>query len=336
MSVDMALKVFGITADELTDKIGLKRTYRRLAMQHHPDRGGTKEMAQDVNDAYAVLSKASEKDIQAKSSMERWKEHDRKSREVAEQIKQALLSDFHPEIYQRYFKEYSGYDFQYEIIKTHQQWPGFEVEFFTKDRSTVFHLKVQASLNDVMRGGLGGGGLSYTVYTEAHGFHLNKKQKMSKSDWGFTNDHSFLQDPKKLFPPAKMKKIFSGATSKRSFKKRDMEAYLKSKMGAKLDYNGGQVWAEIPIGEDYYYYVYRSVFDRVPFWMANGVYKQKSKYSKAKVTNLSGSFPEEEETAKTFEKIQKELMKVSGDAKPKKAKQLMDYAYEAYKKSKGL
>ena len=48
-------------------------------------------------------------------------------------------------------------------------------DFFTKDKKTVFHLKVSADIIDVMRGGLASGNISYTVYTEAHGFHLNKK-----------------------------------------------------------------------------------------------------------------------------------------------------------------
>jgi hypothetical protein len=261
----------------------------------------------------------------------------KKSKEVAEQIKQALLSDFQPELYQSYFREHSGYDFQYEITKSNKQWPGFEVEFFTKDRKTVFSLKVSASITDIMRGGLGGGGLSYTVYTEAYGLHLKKKQKMSKSDWGFTNDHSFLKKPEKIFPTKKMKDIFSGKTSKRKFSKRDMETFLKSKLKTELDYNGGQTWAWIPIGEDYFLCVYRSVFMRQGTWNVNGIYQQKSKYTKSKVSQPKFvSFLEEEQTAEIFDKIQKEAMKAKGDAKIKKTEMLIKQAYEAYMKSKGL
>ena len=45
---------------------------------------------------------------------------------------------------------------------------------------------------------------------------------------------------------------------------------------------------------------------------------------------------EEEETAKILEKIQKDVMKVKGSAKIKKTEQLVKFAYEAYKKSKGI
>ena len=339
MTFDKALEVFGMSADEVDNKIALKHKYRQLAMQHHPDKGGDVKIAQDVNDAYAVLSKASKQKADAEDSMARWKMNQAKEKKMAEQIKQALLSDFHPEIFQKYFKEMSGYDFKYQITKAQKEWPGFEVEFSTNDRSSIFTLKVSADIRDVMRGGLGSGDeFSYTVYTEAYGFHNNKKQKMSKSDWGWTRDHSFLKDPSKLFPEKKMKAIFSGSTSNRAFKKRDMETYLKTKLKSDLDYSGGQTWAYIPLGDGYFLLMYRSVIMKQASWGYNGVYFQKSKYSKARVSGKSMflSFMEEEQTAKILEKIQKEAMKANGDAKINKTETLLKQAYDAYRKSKGI
>jgi DnaJ-class molecular chaperone len=63
MSVKDALEVFGISTDGLSDKIALKRTYRKLAMQYHPDNGGNEEMAKNINNAYEVLSKAHVQDV---------------------------------------------------------------------------------------------------------------------------------------------------------------------------------------------------------------------------------------------------------------------------------
>jgi curved DNA-binding protein CbpA len=329
MTFEKALKVFGMGADEIDNKIALKHQYRKLAMQHHPDKGGDVKMAQDINDAYALLAKASKKKADAEDSLSRFKMRQAKEKKMAEQIKQQLLSDFAPEVFQRYFNEHSGYDFKYEITKSNKQWPGFEVEFFTNDRKTIFSLKVSASITDVMQGGLTSGDLSYTVYTEAHGFHNNKKQKMSKSDWGFTRDHSFLKDPKKLFPPKKMKDIFSGKTSNRAFSKRDMVTYLKTKLKADWD---GKEWMRIPLGDDYTLTIFRSTFMRMGNWGVNGIYLKHKRVHQPRYV----SFMEEEETAKIFDKIQKEVMKVSGDAKIKKADTLIKQAYEAYRKSKGI
>jgi curved DNA-binding protein CbpA len=332
MSMDFkkAIKILDIDDDIVADKVALKKVYRKIVMQHHPDHGGDEETFKQVDAAYKFLSTAKG----TGGSISKGKEHDRKSREMAEAIKAALLSDFQPEIYQNYFNKHSGYTFFYEITKTHQQWPGFEVEFFTKDRKTVFHLKVSASITDIMRGGLtAGGDVSYTVYTEAHGFHMNKKQKMSKSDWGFTQDHSFLKQPEKLFPPKKMKAIFSGKTSKRKFMKRDMIAFLKSKLGA--DWDGE--WVKIPLGEDYWLTLFRSTFMRKGTWNVNGIYQKRGKYGSSRVAQPRFcSFMEEEQTAEILEKIQKEAKKAKGEAIVKKTERLLSQAYEAYKKSKGM
>lgn len=44
----------GVAADASDDEI--KRAYKRLAMQHHPDRGGEQTKFQEIQEAYATLS----------------------------------------------------------------------------------------------------------------------------------------------------------------------------------------------------------------------------------------------------------------------------------------
>lgn len=335
MSVDDALKIFGITSNQLSDKIALKRKYRELAMQNHPDKGGSEELTKDINNAYEILSKASARDIEAKTNIQSWKERDEQEKRIAEEVKQALLSNFHPEIFTNYFEQFSnGTKFKYEIKEVKKSWPGFTVEFFTPDKDTVFSLRISADIRDVMSGGLGSGDqYSYNVFTEAYGLHKNKKQKMSKSDWGFTRDHSFFRKPEQIFPKKKMKDIFSGKTNKRKFAKRDMITFLTKKLGANWD---GE-WAEIPLGEDYYLMIFRSTFMRQGTWGINGIYQQTSKYNKSRVSQPKYvSFMEEESSTDIFETIQKEAKKVKGDAKIKKTEQLIIQAYEAYKKSHGM
>jgi curved DNA-binding protein CbpA len=332
MTFDKALEVFGMDAEKAADKLALKKKYRDLAKQHHPDHGGDAKMFREVGDAYEVLSKAKI----SKSGVD-WDAIDAKYRRWGLQIKTSLLSNFRPEIFTVYFKEQSGYDYNYEIIRTFPlekerspNYAGFDVEFFTKDRSTVFTMTVHATLSNVINNkSLGhGDDISYTVVTTAVGFHLNKKQKMSQRDWKWTNDHSFFRKPEMLFPVKKMKAIFSGKTSNRKFKKRDMETFLEKKLGATF---GSQDFVYIPLGEDYKLTIYRSVIMKQAAWGINGIYQKHSRVAMAGYF----SFMEEEETAKIFEKVQKEVMKVKGEAKVKKAQQLLKLAYEAYKKSKG-
>jgi len=50
---DAALAELGLK-DPVDDKT-IKDEYRRLAMQHHPDRGGDSDKLQKINDALALL-----------------------------------------------------------------------------------------------------------------------------------------------------------------------------------------------------------------------------------------------------------------------------------------
>ena len=49
----------GLKHDASTDDV--KRAYRRLAMEHHPDKGGTASKFNEINEAYAVLSDAAKR-----------------------------------------------------------------------------------------------------------------------------------------------------------------------------------------------------------------------------------------------------------------------------------
>lgn len=53
---DEALAVLGLT--DPVDDDTIRQTYRELVMQHHPDRGGDKEMIQQINEAVHLLLKA--------------------------------------------------------------------------------------------------------------------------------------------------------------------------------------------------------------------------------------------------------------------------------------
>lgn len=50
-----AREVFGLSAME--DGESVKRHYRRLMMQHHPDRGGSSEQSSEINEAYLILNR---------------------------------------------------------------------------------------------------------------------------------------------------------------------------------------------------------------------------------------------------------------------------------------
>lgn len=343
MTFDMALKVFDIKADEL-DKDTLKKKYRVLSMKHHPDRGGSLQMMQDVNDAYAVLSKSDVNSIASRASSQSREEERVKFRDkyrmAGTAIKTSLLSNFQPEVFLRYFEnESGGKKFTHEITKV---WPtdsqmtgkwaypnsaGFNVEFFTSNRDTVFHLDVHVDLLQVVfpEAVLGNANITWNTYTNTYGFHMNKKQKFAQRDWSFTRDNSFFRKPEILFPSKKLKAIFSGETSKRAFKKRDMETFIKLKLKGDLQ----NEWAYIPVGDEYQIAMWRSVFMKKGSWSIHGLYKGRA--SKAnKVSGKFASFLETEDTAIELKRIQDALMRTSDSGKAAKFEQLIDRAQKAH------
>src|SRR3989338_7515954 len=47
-------EILGVSKDSSKDEI--KKMYKKLALQHHPDRGGDAEKFKEISEAYAVLS----------------------------------------------------------------------------------------------------------------------------------------------------------------------------------------------------------------------------------------------------------------------------------------
>ena len=47
-------KILGV--DKSADNNTLKKAYRKLAMKHHPDKGGDEKKFKDISEAYGILS----------------------------------------------------------------------------------------------------------------------------------------------------------------------------------------------------------------------------------------------------------------------------------------
>ncbi len=52
----------------------IKKSYRKLALKHHPDRGGDKDLFQEISNAYEVLSDKDKRDLYDKVGEEGLKE----------------------------------------------------------------------------------------------------------------------------------------------------------------------------------------------------------------------------------------------------------------------
>ena len=331
-----ALQILDISADDANDKTKVKKAYRRASSKHHPDKGGEHEMMLKVQAAYNLLNKGNYSstgnnfDKSYTNSKEEWERNRNEYRILGERIKNELRDTVDYQAFIDHFNKLSGLDFTYKIVaefpkpkQRHVYHAGVNIEFIADGGNTVFDMRISSNLTDIKySSSLGTEQIRYPLSITAYGYHNRKKQKLSQSDWKHTSDHVQLKDPTKIFPTAKLKKIFSGATSKRAFKKRDMFLALKNELGADHD---GKEWARIPIGDgsdDYKLTLFRITFMRVGMWQGNGIYKKFGR-----VTMINGSLPESEETIEILKDIQKKVSKLSGDRLVKTTDKLFTDAY---------
>lgn len=305
MSLDKALEVFGLQNDVLGNLVLIKKKYRDLSLQNHPDHGGDVEKMKDINVAYAMLKTS--KSSQAGSSRMNWDDMNKKYQGIASAVKASLIAGFKPEIFITYFNQFVSDKFEFEFTnvfpKESEKSPssaGFRAEFFTSNRDTVFELDIYVNLTNLANN-LGYQNFQYPLMIITYGFHNNKKQKLQQKDYTFSNDHSFFSKPENIFPSVKLKKIFSGATSQRAFKRRDMFIFMQKKLKADVD----NEWSKIPIVGDYNLTLYRSVFMKHATWMVNGIYKKYNRINNGFMVTL----PETEETAKFLFDLQKQCSK---------------------------
>lgn len=55
MNIDKALRLFNIDDINNISTDGIKKTYRKLMLVNHPDKGGCQNIAVDINEAYNIL-----------------------------------------------------------------------------------------------------------------------------------------------------------------------------------------------------------------------------------------------------------------------------------------
>lgn len=310
MSVTQALAVFGL--DATIDPEELKKRHRELAMRHHPDKGGSLEMMKSVNAAYDVLK---HQKAAIKTNRFDWDALHAQYRQMGAAIKMQILSKFQPDIFCKYFESVTGKEFDWSFRRVFPadttkdpSYAGFEGDWRSQDGETIFSIHVSAYLVDMFRNtNIGHGDIDFTLTTEVFGFHDNRKVKMGKRDFNWTQDHDILKNPKKLFPEAKMKVILFGYGVKKAFKKRDMELFLIKKMNA--TFSGDYAYIPLSNTQNIKLTIYRNVFMRVPGWGINGIYVQHHRLTTGPYFTLS----EDEEAAKFLESVQKKALQWSSE-----------------------
>jgi len=274
MSIDDARAHLGLPLK--WTKEDLKAAYKRAAFDNHPDRGGSTAKMSAINAAYQVLQ-----NVEMGTSVSDGDYEDARLEKKGQMVKETINSLFDPLRYAQYFTKMTGKPFTFVVddsvrSKYYSSSESYrkKVEWASPDRETVFSLDIYVNLTTLRpMKSLGAGGdavLAFSVMLSPTVLHDNRKSKMRQRDWEFSTKEESLVDPTKVFPVASIKKMMKGADKARKFSKRDMEVAIEKGLGGRIEHQGGNSWARIPVGE-YQLLLYRWIILRSPAWDIHAV-----------------------------------------------------------------
>jgi len=278
MTLVAAMKVFNITSP-FTSEVDLKAHYKKLALQHHPDHGGSMDKMKEVNLAKEILVKNIGRPTSAAKSFD-WNKSDQEYKDLKVVVNNLLLSKFHPAIYAKYLSGIFGKEFKTEVAvdKTDGYFSNsntsLKAKFYDAEKDIVLDLYFGVSLIEIKHSkGLGGAGnIDFPILVTTDAYINGKKQKITRTNWNYNSDHNLFSNPEVVLPKVKMTKLAKGEVRAGSkVKKSDFDAFFIKKYGAskstasdvKTDYY------YIPIKSDVQLVIYRSVFMRTPHYVVS-------------------------------------------------------------------
>ena len=195
MTAKEALELLEVPAGEGSDKSKLKKLYRQAAHRHHPDRGGSTEAMQRVNEAYALLKKGGfdSGGIGSGDNFESYEEaRIREGKEFVKmknEVGRKIDKDFNASSFTDYLEKTAGKPFKMKVKKKEQNlkdfgltYMGHYLEWSSEDGETVFSLDINPTSSGSRAKSLGGDDvleLDLQILPEI--LHGAKKSKFKKT-----------------------------------------------------------------------------------------------------------------------------------------------------------
>lgn len=258
MSVTDAMKLFGLN-EVPSSKEELNKHFKKLALKHHPDLGGSEETMKMLNQAKELLDKNLGKRVKSGKVVS---EYDIQMEHVKEVIRETL-SRFDENLYKDYLDKAFGISFN--VKKEFNKYSNLVMEFSDKERDKVFeltfyvdsHKAYNQMYNTKSINGVSDRTFDVGMYSFV--FIDNKKQVLTKDRFMKVSDVKIFTDPTILLPKTKISKLSKGEVRKNSkLAKRDFEALFKAKYNAEIDGRGQQTYYFIPVHNgEYIICIYR-------------------------------------------------------------------------------
>jgi len=290
MSTPEAEQLFGLTDRYTTADV--KKIWRKLSLQHHPDKGGSTEMMKKVNAAYDLLKsggtvkKMSQQDKAAKY----WAKIN-KNRDIA---KKHIEKEFDSSVYVKHLETVTGLKFEIDneeiVVPNISPIVMLKVRFKSVKGYDTFDLSLTIHMPSLTQSLSGQDQKEeYEVTFSGDAILSGKKYKLYHRNRGIRYINSLdISDPELLFPKAKIKRHMK-TSSKKSLKKRDVEAYFRTAKRARTTSQGD--YAIELKDEGMFIIVTRQVFMRKGLYRI-GLYKRKGKYSYDAINEYIALVPE--------------------------------------------
>lgn len=264
----------GYTANEL------KSAYKRMAIQHHPDKGGDVAYMQRINAAYDKLSNMLSGGRESpEDRLAAWKKSMEQDRVFLVAALGKVRQKLNIHALTTHFKAIFDEDFSVqEKDAVDSNYSSISVEFSNHTRTTVLDLHVHITSSQRHNKGLGAADHDINMYVSTSILHNRRKIKLSQQNYRFEHDSTILSKPDMLFPSKKLLVKKTNKTTK--FSRKDALLSLQKEIHATFRDN----WLTIPLPSTEHMSIvfYRTVFMRFASWGINGIYHKSRRYLEVK------------------------------------------------------
>lgn len=289
MSLDDAMKLFGIK-EIPSNKEDLNKHFKKLALKHHPDLGGSEETMKLLNQAKELL----DKNLGKKGSSVYQSKSDRQNEKMKQSsFVKKLVDEVFDKFDEKLYKEYLDNAFKIsfnakkDVKVINDGWSSYRIllmEFADSGRDKVFELSFGVDEEGIRRDifdkktGLSSSDKTFNIGIHSFVYIDGKKQVLVKERYIEKDDPKIFTDPSILLPKTKIAKLAKGEPRKNSkVAKRDFEAMFKAKFNATMETSSGQRWYFIPVN-DYIVVLYRTTGLGTQYHLARVGKKPVSKY----------------------------------------------------------
>lgn len=198
----------------------LKAVYRRLAAKAHPDKGGSTEAMQQLNEAYEVLVRAASTQLIRQSSWAERKAQIAEDKLIVRDVLSTIMQGVDLEAIGERLSIITGKDVAQASVSNHvyDNYAHTSLLWRSSDKQSAVNLSVTLHINDIRKhhGALSSETSNYDfpLYVSLSFVHEGRDIKLSRSRYSSGKPSALLFDLEELLPIKKAKKSIEKALSR--------------------------------------------------------------------------------------------------------------------------